>query len=413
MSQTNQKINIKLFKPYDKQKEVINALIDDSIEDVMLLAGRRVGKSTLAENIAIYWAIHDPGCRIFWVSPSESQASKVYYDIMRALGDSIKHIIESNKGGKSDIEIVFKNGSAILFRSARSGDSLRGEGINYMILDEAAFISQTVYEQILQPMLLTSGKKLFIITTPKGKNWIFDKWNEWQEMPDCRVFRWSSYDSPYSPKSKLNKTKQSLNPKIFAQEYMAEFIDSSSVFNNISELMFLDELDAPEASKKYWAGIDIGLINDASVLSIIDEDNNIVKLYHFNNVEAPELMNEIVNINNKWKFQKIAIENNNQGLVIYQDLKRRMNNIVEFNTNTKTKGEIINKMIHMFNMKEINLVNDIVFRSELESFVFNQNQTGHMTFAADKGAHDDTVMATAIAIWCKSNVIVAGKPKFW
>lgn len=410
---TQQKINLTLFKPYDKQKEVIAALTDNSIEDVMLLAGRRVGKSTLAENIAIYWALNDPGCRIFWVSPSESQASKVYYDILRALGDSIKHIIESNKGGKSDIEIRFKNKSIILFRSAKSGDSLRGEGINYMILDEAAFISETTYEQILQPMLLTSGKKLFIITTPKGKNWIFKKWNEWQHINDCKVFRWSSYDSPFSPKHKLEKTKASLNPKIFAQEYMAEFIDSSSVFNNISELMFLDELNAPETNKKYWAGIDIGLINDASVLSIIDEDNNVVKLYIFNGVEAPDLMNQIININNLWKFQKVAIENNNQGLVIYQDLKRRMNNIIEFNTNSKTKGEIINKMIHLFNTKEIQLVNDEILRSELESFIFSQNGTGHMTFAADSGAHDDTVMATAIAIWCKNNVLQIGKPKFW
>lgn len=410
---TQQKINLTLFKPYDKQKEVIAALTDNSIEDVMLLAGRRVGKSTLAENIAIYWALNDPGCRIFWVSPSEAQASKVYYDILRALGDSIKLIIESNKGGKSDIEIRFKNKSIILFRSAKSGDSLRGEGINYMILDEAAFISETTYEQILQPMLLTSGKKLFIITTPKGKNWIFKKWNEWQHINDCKVFRWSSYDSPFSPKHKLEKTKASLNPKIFAQEYMAEFIDSSSVFNNISELMFLDELNAPETNKKYWAGIDIGLINDASVLSIIDEDNNIVKLYIFNGVEAPDLMNQIININNLWKFQKVAIENNNQGLVIYQDLKRRMNNIIEFNTNSKTKGEIINKMIHLFNTKEIQLVNDEILRSELESFIFSQNGTGHMTFAADSGAHDDTVMATAIAIWCKNNVLQIGKPKFW
>lgn len=407
------RINLKLFTPYKQQKEVLDSLTDNSIYGVMLLAGRRVGKSTIAENVALYWALNDANCRIFWVSPSESQASKVYNDILRALGDNIRLIVESNKGGKSDIEIRFKNGSVILFRSAKSGDSLRGEGINYMILDEAAFISEQTFDTILQPMLLTGGKKLFIITTPKGKNWIFKKWNEWLDDKDNRVYRWSSYDSPFSSIKQLDKIKQSLNPKIFSQEYMAEFIDSSSVFNNISELMWLDELDGPEPNKKYWGGIDIGLINDATVISIIDEDNNIVKLYHFNQIESPELMNEIVNINNKWKFQKIAIENNNQGLVIYQDLKRRMNNIIEFNTNSKSKGEIINKMIHMFNTKEINLVNDIIFKSELESFVFNQNQNGHMTFSADKGQHDDTVMASAIAIWCKSNVIIAGKPKFW
>ena len=392
---------IELLEPHEKQAEIVNACLDESIFFVVAIIGRQFGKTTIAENLAIYWSLNSSNQIVYWVSPTDSQAQKVYKEIVNAVIES--GCIKSKKMPKGDTEIVFTNGSKILFRSAASEDSLRGQSVDYMIMDEAAFIKKDTVETILLPMLNVRGKKCLFISTPKGKNFLYEYFLNGQKLPKWKSLRYSTYDSPFANEDLINMFKETLAPKLFQQEVEAEFVDSSSIFNNISEVMCLEPIDKPEENERYFAGIDIGFINDASVLAIVNKDGHLVKYYRWDNIEAPELMNEIVELNKKWNFVKMVIENNNQGLTIYQDLKRRMKNIDEFSTNSKTKPEIINRLIHLFNTQEIKLVIDDYLRIELEAFIFKQNVNGNIKFMAETGFHDDCVMALAIARWCYEN----------
>ena len=392
---------IELLQPHEKQAEIVDACLDENIFFVVAIIGRQFGKTTIAENLAIYWSLNEPGQVVYWVSPTDSQAQKVFKEIIGAIIES--GCVKSKKMPKGDTEIVFTNDSKILFRSAASEDSLRGQSVDYMIMDEAAFIKKDTVETILLPMLNVRGKKCLFISTPKGKNFLYEYFLNGQKLPKWKSLRYSTYDSPYANEELINMFRETLAPKLFQQEVEAEFVDSSSIFNNISDVMCLEPIDKPEDDERYFAGIDIGFINDASVLSIINKDGHLVKYYRWENIEAPELMNEIVEINKKWKFIKILIESNNQGLTIYQDLKRRMSNIDEFVTTSKTKPEIINRLIHLFNTKEISLVVDEYLRIELEAFIFKQNVNGNIKFMAESGFHDDCVMSLAIARWCYEN----------
>lgn len=392
---------ISLIKPHETQKPIVDACLDDKHFFIVSILGRQSGKTTLAENLAIYWAINFNNSVVYWVSPTDAQAQKVFKEIVNAIIES--GVIKSKKMPKGDCEIVFKNNSKILFRSAASEDSLRGQSVDYMILDEAAFIKKSTIEEILLPMLNVRGKKCLFISTPKGKNYLYEYFLKGNVEPKWKSIRYSTYESPFANKELIDMFKQTLPTKLFQQEIEAEFVDSSSIFNNLTEVMCLDKEAEPVEGKKYYAGIDIGLINDASVLSIIDDSGNLVNYYRWENVEAPDLIKNILNLNVKWKFQSVVIENNNQGLVIYQDLKRKMKNIHEFNTNQKTKSEIINRLVHLFNMREIKLIKDEYLRIELEAFIFKQNDTGYIKFMADSGFHDDCVMSLAIARWCYEN----------
>jgi hypothetical protein len=391
-------MTINLYEPHDGQLEIHKAINNPAYYFIIAIIGRQYGKSTLGWNQALYWALNEPNQIIYWVSPTDNQAQKVYHTIINAIYES--KCIKTNKQGKGDCEIIFKNKSKILFRSAAAEDSLRGESVNYMILDEAAFIKKTTLNSILLPMLTVMGKKLLAISTPKGKNWLYDWFQLGQSEDRYKSFRKSSYDSPYANIQFLEDMRKSMSDKAFQQEYLAEFVDSASVFNNISDIMTLEAIESPQLNEKYWAGIDIGLINDASVLSIIDSNGNLVKYYRWEKVESPELIQEFININNIWKFKHIYIEENNQGLTILQELKRKLNNISGFNTNQSTKPEIINNLIHLFNMRNISLIKDELLRIELEAYIFVQKDGGKITFSADNGFHDDIVMSLAIAREC-------------
>lgn len=391
-------MNINLYKPHTKQKDLIKALLDPNIFQVVAVIGRQWGKTMTAMNMAMYWAFNKPNSIIYWVSPTNSQADKIYKDIINAIIDS--KTIKSKKGAKGDTEIVFINKSKIIFRSAETGDSLRGPSVDYMILDEAAFIRKETFEVILSPMLLVRGKKLFICSTPKGKNWMFDKFINIGNEPSWKSFRYSSYDSPYVNDNIIGMLRRTLPEKLFSQEVEAEFVDSASVFNNINDIMILDKQITPIPGEKYYGGIDIGLLNDASVLSILDSNGNLVNYYRWEKVESPDLIAEIVNISKQWNFTALYIELNNQGLTIFQDLKRKVRTIEGFTTTSKTKPEIINRLIHLFNMKEMLLIKDETFRIELEAFIFKQNDSNTIKFMADSGFHDDCVMSLAIARSC-------------
>lgn len=393
-------ISISLFKPHRCQKQVIRSLENSAIFFVVLVAGRQIGKSVLGMNMALKWATDTSNQVIYWVSPTDNQAHKVYKQIVSVFQKT--GIIKSKKGGKGDTEIVFINGSRILFRSAASEDSLRGESVNYMILDECAFIKTDTVNTILLPMLNVKGKKCLAISTPKGKNWLYDWYNRGQDALESKwkSFRFSSYDSPYVNEDLIDEARHTMPEKQFQQEIEAQFIDSSSVFDNLTDLLVLDDQTDPVEGEKYYAGIDIGLVNDASVISILNEQGHLVKYYRYHRLSSPDLINNIIEVNEKWKFKRILIENNNQGLPIYQELKRVMNNINEMNTNTKSKPEMIHRLIHLFKMKQMLLVADDYLRMELEAFVFIQSDSGHMKFKSDNGFNDDCVMSLAIAREC-------------
>jgi hypothetical protein len=403
---------IQLITPHKSQKVLINSLSEGGIKYVVAITGRQWGKSTIAQNIALKWAINNSKVTVMWVSPTEAQIRKVYNDIVKAIGD-IPNLIKSKTNSSGNIQITFYNGTELLFKSAASEDSLRGYSVDYMIIDEAAFIKRNTVEEIILPMLTVRGKKCLFITTPKGKNYIYDYFLRGQSEKGWKSHRFSSYDSPLCSPEFIKLFKQNLPPKVFEQEIEAKFVDAANVFNNIEQILSLSSLEAPQEGKRYFAGVDIGLISDATVVTVIDDEGNLVKIYRYTNIQTDTLLNEIKTLDRLWKFDTIMIEKNNQGLPIIQQLENSLSNIESFQTTNKSKNEIINNLIHLFNTQQIKCVNDEQLRIELEAFIYKQNETGLIQYQAANGFNDDVVMALAIGIHNYNQYRYSGDVEFF
>tara|TARA_R110001632_G_scaffold86313_1_gene188588 strand:- start:314 stop:1543 length:1230 start_codon:yes stop_codon:yes gene_type:complete len=405
---------VKLYKPYKKQIPIHKACMDeDPCFFVTTVAGRQAGKTALAEQQGTFWGLDKPKQLIYWVSPTSSQATKVYNQLLEMVVDM--PFIKSYKGSKADTEIVFTNGSRILFRSAAQEDSLRGETIDYLIIDEAAFIKETVFMEILLPMLNVRGKKCLIISTGKGKNWFFHQYQKgFINDKNYKSFKFISSDNPYANESIIQIAKENLPSVLFRQEYLAEFIDNAAIFENIKDICILNTLDKPVINKSYWMGIDIALKDDYTVITVIDEDNNVVWYDRFNQTTAPELKQRIIDADILWNPNTIMIERNNQGLPIIDDLvlTHGLNNIQGFDTTAKSKPMIINNLINAFASKKIKLPSDEIYISELEVFTMTINPTGSVKFAAASGFHDDIVMSLAITWECKNDNEYNGQYNF-
>ena len=162
-------INVEGFSPYLKQKEWIDKIENPNIKYASLITGRQIGKSLLLSNLALKWSLESNNVTTMIVAPIYSQVRKIYEDIERVVAGT-PLLISSNK---SNYEMALLNGSKIIFRSAEKPDNLRGYTNHYLLIDEAAFIKESVWDEILKPTILVHGRKVLFTSTPKQKGtWI-------------------------------------------------------------------------------------------------------------------------------------------------------------------------------------------------------------------------------------------------
>ena len=406
-------MNIKLYKPYSKQSDVHKACKDPAIFFVSVNAGRQSGKSLLSINQALMWALSKKDRIIYWVSPTVGQATKIYKQILKAVVKT--DIVKSYKGSMGDTEILFKNGSIIKFRSAAQEESLRGESVDYLIIDEAAFIKEEVYLTILLPMLNVRGKGCLVVSTPKGKNWyyyhILKGFSD--SNPKYKSFQFHSADNPHANPEIIELARQSMPTVLFDQEYLAKFVDSTAIFENIKELSTMTLIDKPVEGDSYYGGVDIGMKNDYTVISLLNQNGELVYYDRFTDIKAPELKERLIKTLNLFKPKKTIIELNNQGEPIYDDLvEMKVPKIVGFYTTSKSKPEIINNLINAFASKKIRILDDNTYNIELEAFTMIQTPSGKPKFEAASGFFDDAVMSLAIAWECLNKHRYSGSYNF-
>lgn len=96
------------------------------------------------------------------IEPTLAQSRRVFKQIVKAISPS--GLIES--ANAATLEITFKNGAEILFKSAQQGDSIRGFTVTgILIIDEMAFIEDEIID-ILMPLVDANNANILMISTP-------------------------------------------------------------------------------------------------------------------------------------------------------------------------------------------------------------------------------------------------------
>lgn len=388
-------IEVELYKPHEKQKEIHQSIINDEAFYYVLNIGRQFGKTALLENQVLAWAINEDKQVIGWVSPIRQQAKKSFTAIL----DAVQHIPIFKSKNESELVIYFHNGSKIEFYSAEQSDGIRGKTFHYLVCDEFAFFSEDVWKYVLRATILVKGKKCILSSTPKGKNHFFEMFIKSEHNERYKSFTGTSYDNPFTNFEELEDTKNETPEMVWKQEYLAQFIDSASVFQNVDKCIN----NNPQKTQSYFIGIDIGFQEDYSVVTILNEHNEMVEQLAINNCTTKEVKELIMNAINKYPDSLAYLELNNQGIAIYHDLIDDFGlegQLIGVHTTAKTKPLFINHLIKCFNEGQISILNDSVLLAELEAYIFKVTSTGVLKFEASSGKHDDRVMSLAIASYC-------------
>jgi hypothetical protein len=155
------------YRPHASQRKIHEALAAVCVGAVvMVIAGRRFGKTILACNEIIRRAIEIPGARVWYIAPTKDQAFRIAWRVM--LKYLPKEMIAHKREDRHTIELV--NGSLIEFLGVQDQVFLLGAGLHFVVLDEFPTIAYTVWYDVIRPMLLDfNGDALFIGSVPDPK----------------------------------------------------------------------------------------------------------------------------------------------------------------------------------------------------------------------------------------------------
>lgn len=388
------------FRPHKSQRRVIDSLITSDAKYHIACISRQWGKTIMAQNMLLYWAINEPNSVILWVSPVYSQANRVQKELVRAIDAS--GIIKQNN--YSSNELTLHNGSTIYFRSAERYDNIRGFTCDYGVIDEAAFIHDDAFREAIEPVFLVRGKRVLFISTPKGRNFFYDLYQLGMspDHPNYVSYRGKSVDSPFIDNKDVEAARLTLAPNIFKQEYEAEFIDNGGeVFTDLDNIT-VDQWPQPKG--KIYCGIDVGRAEDYTVATFMDSDGQIVEIYRNNMTSWSEMVKAVASKAKEYNAQ-CMIEVNGVGDPIYEQLRSLWPACEPFTTSNKSKQEIIEGLILDVNESNIKIPSAKLFPAlyhEMQVFTYDYSpKTRTIRYGHPQGMHDDTVMSLAIANYCR------------
>ena len=191
----------------------------------VVVCGRRFGK-TWASAMEATFVASQPNKRIWLVGMSYRKARLIFREVWQRM--VIGHGEDVDKASEKDMYIRFKWGTTVEGMSADNPDSLVGEGCDLLVIDEVAKMNKKIWDMYLSPTVAGRKGKVIFITTPEGRNWIYDLFKLGANDP-----LWSSHTSPswvnqYEfPKGlddpAIIERKRNMSKELFGQEFGAEF----------------------------------------------------------------------------------------------------------------------------------------------------------------------------------------------
>jgi hypothetical protein len=406
-------LTVKLFSPHDGQRKVIESFSDSDHKFGIVSTGRQFGKSLLASNLLVYWLLNNSGSRGAWISPIYNQGKKVFGEILNACKD----IVESSN--KADLTMRFVNGSTIQFLSAERPDSIRGFSFNYLIIDEAAYIREEALTAAILPTLTAIGKKCLVISTPKGKgNWFYNYYLRGIQSNDQYIsFQGISTDNTYVDLSFIEEQRKSLPEDIFRQEYMAEFVDGGNdVFRNLDNVCILDGWPEITRGENYFAGIDVGISDDYTVLTVLGASGRVYSCTRVNRKPIAEIGRILSNELRRFPNITGYCETNGIGRAIYEEVRRDVRSIRGFTTSNDNKVQAIRGLIQDIEEGIIELPSKKLMPEvyqEFASFSYKLGQNGKLHFSHPPGMHDDIVDSIWMANVARNEIRGGGASKIY
>ena len=360
----------------------------------VVACGRRFGKTFVGiYSILEAAAVYKKKC--WWLSPTYAMAEHVWEELKLASRD-----IEKRRVYEKDRRLNFPKGGSISVRSTFAPDHLRGVGLDFVVLDEAAFMDSAVWPEVVRPMLLDRKGSALFLSSPNGKNWFWDIYQMGlQKRTNWRSFNFPSSANPRLDAEELAAIRAQTPERVWREEYEAEFIsDSGQVFRGITAATTAPLNVQPDPSARYVFGLDWGRELDFTAVVVLNVDNHhIVALDRFNQVSWSLQRARLHALYDRWQPLAIWAEANSIGSPNIEALQQEGLPLHPFTTTSASKSPLIDSLALAIERQQIALLPDETLLAELAAYKMERLPAGGYRYTAPSGLHDDLVIATALA----------------
>ena len=190
------------------------------------ICGRRFGKTHLAIRELCKEAA-EPRREVWFVAPTYRQAKQI---VWRKLKYKLQDLNWCERVNESELSIDLKNGSRISLKGADNADSLRGVGLDFLVMDEFADIDPEAFYEVLRPTLADKQGRALFIGTPRGMgNWSYDLYQMPQEDPlTWSSFQYTTLDGGNVDAEEVEQARKLLDARTFQQEFEATFVSAGN-----------------------------------------------------------------------------------------------------------------------------------------------------------------------------------------
>jgi hypothetical protein len=392
------------YEPHPGQREIHESPAPRRV----VACGVRWGKSVAAamEGLAAAMAPRDRS--IGWIAaPTYDLADKVFRELVVLAAEHLRHRIVTLKEGEKRLVLRNMAGgiSEIRGKSADNPISLLGEGLDWLIVDEAARLKPSIWEGHLSQRLIDKRGWALLISTPRGKGYFYDLFRRGQgegRDPDYESWNHPSWTNPHLDAALIEEERGRLPERVFRQEYGGEFMEGSGqVFRNVRECA-IGTWQNPMPDAPYLAGLDLARVEDYTVLVIMNTKREVVFVDRFHRLDWNLQVNRIKASVDRYRRASILVDSTGAGEPIFETLRRAGCRVEPYPFTQKSKAALIDNLSILFEKREIVLPRPELWPEgidELESFQFSVTDSGGVRTGAPSGFHDDCVIALALAAW--------------
>jgi hypothetical protein len=234
-------IPISILPPSDERVIVLPDLHSGQIDAFLLpgrfkalRCGRRWGKTQFLKTIACDFAAK--GAQVGWFVPNYRYASEAYSENELTLEPAVKSssrnlgILHTTTGGRIELWTL---------EDEKAGRSRR---YHLVIVDEAAFTKANaidIWTKAIRPTLLDYRGAAIIASNTNGINEENFFWRICN-LPEYGFVEYHapSHSNPFLPSDELERLEHDNHPLVYAQEYLAEFVDwSGEAFFSLDNML--------------------------------------------------------------------------------------------------------------------------------------------------------------------------------
>ena len=287
------------YWPRDVQKEIHAGM--DAHRFSVIVAHRRAGKTVSIINQLIKKATEckKPRPRFAYIAPFYSQAKEIAWDYLKHYTKPIPGI----KVNESELWVKVPSASGdearIKLYGADRPDSLRGIYLDGCVIDEVAQCRPEIWSEVVRPLLADRKGWCCFIGTPRGRNVLYDLYQEAVHNESWFDGRYPVTDTKLISEKELADAKRTMGDSKFRQEFLCDF--EAAVENALISGELVDKavkrVNLPATYS--WAlvviGVDVARYGDDKSVIYVRQGLHTLKIMKFTHLDLMAFSDRVAN----------------------------------------------------------------------------------------------------------------------